>query len=794
LAQANAGSAGTINYGYRPDGMLTSLGQGGQNFLFGYGDNGLLVSRSNALRRVTIGQRDGLGRILSQTNVVNGANALVELMTWRSDSTLSSYTATRTGTGSWNNTNIYQYNSRGQLTSEPIGITSSVAATNNYTFDANKLGLLVRGQWSGGISNGWNAFTSDSLAQVTSELWNQSGLTLRAGGSAMNASSVSGTLDGSGLGSVSLANGHWFADLSLSTGNHTLAATANYSVGQFSCTAASTFNVVATNSVTNYFDAAGNVTNRIFASGKTQALTWDGFGRLVSIVQRDSSSSGFNWSASYDCFGRRLRTVMTPVATNQLNSAMVLTTDSYYDPEVEFQELAVGLNGQRTWKVLGPDSSEVCGGMQGVGGLEQTVRERDGLTSGIISDFYGNGLATVSGANVNWSPVRVGGYGPALGYQPPVLSPNTPLAETEIWRSRRIDPSGFYYLGARYYDPVAGHFLSSDPLGHSASMDLYSAFNCDPINYFDANGMLAAQNQERIANHQIPLDRNGFVPCFLCHGMNGQGMIPGVPLTFNYVGGQVRDSGGNGKIIGNYSAGFAGGVASFPQNVGNFVINSVSYPVRMWQEDEYVPLSYLATDQLNANATAQWVQRHTYSGVDSSSLITMSGDVGGNIAASYAVGPSARLVSRLFGLGTAPISGETAATISGKAIHRTLAAERRASGEFDLVASPILNSAGEEILVTKRVDLKTGAPLPKTGLQPAIPDAVRYESQLILDDKPVGRLISKDRQEIIRFIRAYQESTGNLPALIAIQRYDPATGLPVVTELYDPAYFMPKKK
>jgi hypothetical protein len=45
-------------------------------------------------------------------------------------------------------------------------------------------------------------------------------------------------------------------------------------------------------------------------------------------------------------------------------------------------------------------------------------------------------------------------------------------------------------MGARYYDPQAGHFLSPDPLGHAASPDLYSAFNGDPVNNFDPDGRL----------------------------------------------------------------------------------------------------------------------------------------------------------------------------------------------------------------------------------------------------------------------------------------------------------------
>jgi molecular chaperone DnaK (HSP70) len=137
------------------------------------------------------------------------------------------------------------------------------------------------------------------------------------------------------------------------------------------------------------------------------------------------------------------------------------------------------------------------------------------------------------------------------------------------------------------------------------------------------------------------------------------------------------------------------------------------------------------------------------------------------------------------------VTGESAATITGKSVHRQLAAERRASGDFDLMNQPIVDAAGNPIQVTRRVDLMTGQTVTQSGLQSAVPDAVRYDRNLILDDKPLGRPISKDRQEVIRFIRAYEESQGTLPKTVAIQRYDPATGRPVVTELYKPSDFLP---
>jgi RHS repeat-associated protein len=68
------------------------------------------------------------------------------------------------------------------------------------------------------------------------------------------------------------------------------------------------------------------------------------------------------------------------------------------------------------------------------------------------------------------------------------LSLGMSLADTLQWRTRRIDPTGLYCLGARYYDPLGGRFISADPLGHEASWDLYSFADGDPINQFDADG------------------------------------------------------------------------------------------------------------------------------------------------------------------------------------------------------------------------------------------------------------------------------------------------------------------
>ncbi len=58
-----------------------------------------------------------------------------------------------------------------------------------------------------------------------------------------------------------------------------------------------------------------------------------------------------------------------------------------------------------------------------------------------------------------------------------------------MFHGRRYDKeTNLYYFRARYYDPIIGRFLQTDPMGYKDSMNLYQAFNMNPVNFVDPFG------------------------------------------------------------------------------------------------------------------------------------------------------------------------------------------------------------------------------------------------------------------------------------------------------------------
>jgi len=171
-------------------------------------------------------------------------------------------------------------------------------------------------------------------------------------------------------------------------------------------------------------------------------------------------------------------------------TAKTQTISSYFDPEVEFLEIGVKVNNDPTsWKAYGPDKDETYGGLQGIGGLEAIITPTK--TYSIVHDILGHVVATHDGTETKRAPTQVGSYGPLPGSLALSLTAERGLHETTHWLGKRLDETGLIWIGARYYNPQSGTWLSSDPFGHVGSWDLYSLANGDPVNYTDPDGRLS---------------------------------------------------------------------------------------------------------------------------------------------------------------------------------------------------------------------------------------------------------------------------------------------------------------
>src|SRR5581483_3789004 len=216
-------------------------------------------------------------------------------------------------------------------------------------------------------------------------------------------------------------------------------------------------------------------------------LSWDPWGRLIQVTD-----ASFSWEASYDALGRRLQTRYTT------SGEQTLVTNSFYDPAEEFQEIGVQVAEKIFWKIYGPNTCDA-------------ISDETGASVTLIQNALRQLISVVSPQGTYPSEKLPSAYGP-------LETPSTPsnlisYAQSLSWHSKALDPTGFIWMGDRYYDPKSGQFLSQDPVSYPFCLDLYAYANGDPINYYDPDGRFLSpvyQTIKPILTPGFTLAREGF--------------------------------------------------------------------------------------------------------------------------------------------------------------------------------------------------------------------------------------------------------------------------------------------
>lgn len=477
------GAGRNFDFSYRGDGAMTKVASGAVQSAFTYGSDGLIKTRTRGSVTHRIDGRDGAGRVLAASVQSGTGTILSETLAWQADGKLSSHISTRSGTSTLGLTRDFAYNARGQLISEESDFSAGTDSSYQYRFDRESspsgLGLGIR---------------TLAQRQIT------------------------------GSSPTDLEPGSWLAKNAVSPGANPLDAFGRpLKEGP----------VVDT--VNNYeerasaYDASGNQVTRGLAEGKTQTITWDALGRLVRIGERDASNNGFDFTALYDGLGRRLQTSQTPVAGGVPDAPSANKTSSFFDPEVEFLEVGLAVNGDRVWKIHGPDLDGAYGQSQGMGGLLGVIEEASSEQTAMITDRMGNVVGRLAGSAVAWSSGELTAYGTASGHPVPSLNEAANLVSVIGWRGMRRDDSGLIWVGARYYDQDGGRFLSTDPWGHQASLSLYDYGAGDPVNFGDPDGRLAKGLMEGFNGQDTGSSNSGaygvgsYVGAVISGGLSGLG-------------------------------------------------------------------------------------------------------------------------------------------------------------------------------------------------------------------------------------------------------------------------------
>lgn len=451
----------TLSYGYDADGRLTSRtsSDGTVNVRYHYDAVGRRTEMDDALGTTTY-QYDDDNRLTAKTqygHTIQYAYDAASRLTSRTDPAglVTAFVYDRAGRitkahqGTWSV--AFTYDSAGRVVSKAF--SNGSVCTMAYDSDNRVTGM----QWAGPAPASF-AYTYDAVGNRTSATETgspQGAMTWQYQVDALNRL-VQSVLTGTVTTNWTLdAVGNILAwdQTDASTGAHTRQTDSVNTKDQ----------VVAVGQSPYVWDADGNLVSKTLAQGtQTTTYMWDAEDRLLGITFPDGTTE----QNAYDGDGRRVATTNRQgVTTAFVWSGGDVLDDLNADGTLRMSYLVTGgvVQGARH------GASQYAFQTDGLGNVRQVVDDSGALAASYDYQPYGalQGTAADTGVSADVTAYRfVGGLG-----------------------VRYDQPSGLYFMRARWYDPHLGRFVSRDPIQIAGGLNVYQYSLANPVSNFDPTGL-----------------------------------------------------------------------------------------------------------------------------------------------------------------------------------------------------------------------------------------------------------------------------------------------------------------
>ncbi len=468
----------TVSYTYDKAGNRLTMTDPNGSTSYGYDALNRLLSITDAQGKVTNYAYDSVGNLTGLT-YANGINTsyiydnmkrlltLTQQTTASPNTTLAEFNYTydklgrRTQVNLLDGSNIsYSYDAIGELLQENK-VSANGAYKINYSYDPAENRIHMVNQ---GVDH---SYTYNGVNQLTEEDQPDTGVNTTK-------ITVTGTVsDPSGVKQVTVngtkavlgANSFTCAGIVLNKGANTITVIATDNLGN-NTTKIVHVTFVTSNEIIYVYDNNGNLIKKQSA-GKTVNLSYNERNLLAHF-----SAAGVDETYQYDGDGRR-------VSVNSNSN----TKNYIYDSLNVISER--DSSGATTANYLrNPNASGGIGGI--ISQQADTANPQYYLYDGLGSVVN---LTSVTGAITQSYSYDAFGN---------VISQSGSVTNSNKFLTKQMDASGLVYFGARYYGPVAGRFITQDPMGMVDGPNLYTYCCNDPVNCKDLWGLCLSADSDAL--------------------------------------------------------------------------------------------------------------------------------------------------------------------------------------------------------------------------------------------------------------------------------------------------------